>query len=1270
MEHKIPSPQQVTSSQKQPNPMKLSNIRNISKDHMARYTTWFTSDAQRTSVTNSQERIARYLDDALRAVMVKGRQIRTFAPFRQQHSALQTITSGQAIAIVALLLAGVVGLVTLGMKMVVGVMAVITVFYLGDLLLSFLLAARTLSWPAEEQIDDALVQALTDAEWPRYTILCPLYKEIAILPQFLRSMQALDYPPDKLQVLLLTEENDPQMRQAIKDMHLPAHFVTLTVPAGTPQTKPRACNFGLLYTTGAYVVIYDAEDVPDPLQLKKAVLTFAHHGPDLACVQAKLNFYNPEQNLLTRWFTAEYSSWFDLMLPALQQGQLPLPLGGTSNHFRTEILRALGAWDAFNVTEDCDLGLRLNRYDLKTVVLDSTTYEEANPRLKNWLRQRSRWIKGYMQSYLIHMRRPWRYFHRGRLREFAWLQILLGGRTAVLLINPLMWLLTLLYILARTAVGGFYQTLFPAPIFYMGILCLVFGNFFYVYMALVGCLKRQQPQLIKWALLIPAYWALMSVAAFIALYQLITKPHYWEKTQHGFHTSGPRKPAEQGVAGTGTSSAVAMIQSAPLQHRHHPPLPNTSASAWKRWLVGSRSTIPLAASALVSLVTWRWFTRKRVTSSRSSRLTEWFFPAGALALLGLLPVLAFSQWSSRPETRRRFPQGLRARQAPAVTSVTDALKLLDIAEAVARRNASQLWMRRPRQLLARIARPQDRWLATTVVSACIASLIAFAYFFQQHDLLLYGDAYSHLLIARRIFDNATPGLAQLGGVWLPLPHLLIVPFVWNDTLWRTGTAGSIPAMICYVIATVYLFLSARRLTHHSLASFVGTLVFILNPNILYLQTTPLSELILIATLVAASYYFIAWVQDEQPKQLIWAAAAAFLATLARYDGWFLFVTMFVLIALIGQRKRQTWARIEGNLLVFGALGGFAIVLWLLWCAVIFGNPLYFQNGPFSSQAQQQALLQAHILFTYHDLWRSALTYLVASAQTVGPILLMLGLMAFVVFVVRQRLSPAMLAALTFLVPFAFYILSLYGGQAALYVPGVVPASAPRALYNARYGSEAVAPVAIFVATLVSSASSLRLTWRTLSQVGVILAIVVQMILTATGGIISLQDGQYGLDCTPGHTTVAYLVAHYNGGRILEDLYTVKLDALEPEAGIDFRDVIYEGSGNLWQEALKNPASLVDWILTNPGDRNDLVARHLALGSPAFLSQFTPVAQEADGITLYHRNGLPPLPTRSTASTYLADHHLCGTGFVVPQAHLFTPSALPLAAPSSRKLSYS
>ena len=212
----------------------------------------------------------------------------------------------------------------------------------------------------EEEIDASLVEALRGADWPSYTILCPLYREARIVPQFVRAMMHLDYPVEKLQILFLTEMDDSQTRNAIRALALPPHFQIVTVPEGTPRTKPRACNFGLMQATGQYLVIYDAEDIPEPTQLKKAVLTFANHGPDLGCVQAKLNFYNPHQNVLTRWFTAEYSLWFDLILPGLQRARLALPLGGTSNHFPTRTLRALGGWDAFNVTEDCDLGLRLS----------------------------------------------------------------------------------------------------------------------------------------------------------------------------------------------------------------------------------------------------------------------------------------------------------------------------------------------------------------------------------------------------------------------------------------------------------------------------------------------------------------------------------------------------------------------------------------------------------------------------------------------------------------------------------------------------------------------------------------------------------------------------------------------------------------------------------------------------------------------------------------------------------------------------------------------
>ena len=598
-------------------------------------------------------------------------------------------------------------------------------------------------------------------------------------------------------------------------------------------------------------------------------------------------------------------------------------------------------------------------------------------------------------------------------------------------------------------------------------------------------------------------------------------------------------------------------------------------------------------------------------------------------------------------------------------------------------NSQYILLRQRSKHLARQLVPKDPWLAITMFTAYAASITSFWYFFQTHQLVLYGDTYAHMLITRRIFDNATPGLAQLGGVWLPLPHLLMLPFIWNNYLWRTGLAGSIPSMACYMLATVYLFLAARRLTKDSRASFVGTSLFILNPNVLYLQTTALSEIVLIATLTAASYYFLAWAQEDKLNALILAAVATFLATMARYDGWFLFLAFLVLIMLIGVIKRQRRAQIEGNLIVFGIMGGLGIFLWLAWCYIIFGDPLYFQRGPFSSQAQQKALIDAHVLFTYHDLWQSIRYYTLDCILNVGAALFVLGLIAIVVFVFRRRQWAEVAAALVFLVPFVFYVLSLYTGQAALYVPGAVPSDFEHQIYNARYGVELVAPMALFLATLASSMSMGRkllrfllslatsegyprrgtlpggqviVDFKSLGHIVIGGVIIVQTVLTASGGtwnalrdvsatpplslmqggIVSLQDGQFGLSCAHSHSIIIFLAQHYGGGRILEDLYDTKIDALNPEAGIDFKNVVYEGSGRLWQQSLRNPASMVNWIIVNPADQHDLVAQRL---TPAFNAQFTRDIEEANGLSLFHRNGLS-FPTRPVPTFLLTEHTLC------------------------------
>jgi len=374
------------------------------------YKKWLTAN---TRSHNRRKKMDEYVAEATKPVLIKGQEIRTFAPFRLSLSALRTTTFTQKVILQLLGVGYVLGLILYSTTALQTLIAVITIFYTIDFIIYFLLSLNNVNRSTAVQIDSSVIDILADIDWPRYTILCPLYREAEVVLQFVKAMQALDYPVDKLQILFLTEKDDTATRKAIRKLQLPSHFQIVTVPDGQPRTKPRACNFGLLQTTGDYIVVFDAEDIPDPQQLKKAVLAFAQQDEKTACVQAKLNFYNPEQNILTRWFTAEYSLWFDVVLPGLQRLGTPLPLGGTSNHFRTDVLRMVGGWDPFNVTEDCDLGLRLGQYGLRTVVMDSTTYEEANSQLKNWMRQRSRWIKGYMQTYFVHMRSPWKYLRPG-----------------------------------------------------------------------------------------------------------------------------------------------------------------------------------------------------------------------------------------------------------------------------------------------------------------------------------------------------------------------------------------------------------------------------------------------------------------------------------------------------------------------------------------------------------------------------------------------------------------------------------------------------------------------------------------------------------------------------------------------------------------------------------------------------------------------------------------------------------------------------------------
>ena len=380
---------------------------------------------------------------------------------------------------------------------------------------------------------------IADDDLPVYTIILPVFRETSVLRQLVAGIEALDYPKSLLDVKLLLEEDDTETRAAVAEMSLPACFDVLVVPDVGPRGKPRACNYGLFRAKGEYLVIFDAEDRPDPDQLRTSVAAFRAADANVVCHQAKLNYFNRSHNLLTKWFTAEYSVWFDQLLPGLQSLDVAIPLGGTSNHFITERLRLLGGWNPYNVTEDAELGIRIYLRGWKTAVLDTTTYEEATSQYRNWIRQRSRWVKGYMQTYLSCMRHPVRLARRMGARSFVSFQLFFGANTLCLLINPVFWVMIVVWFATH---AGWIPAIFPAPVFYLAAFGLLAGNGACMLSLVSGSVARRHYGDVKWAFLVPIYWLVMSVAAYKALLQLVYKPSYWEKTEHGICQYEPSAP--------------------------------------------------------------------------------------------------------------------------------------------------------------------------------------------------------------------------------------------------------------------------------------------------------------------------------------------------------------------------------------------------------------------------------------------------------------------------------------------------------------------------------------------------------------------------------------------------------------------------------------------------------------------------------------------------------------------------------------------------------
>ncbi|MCU0800982.1 MAG: glycosyltransferase [Rhodobacteraceae bacterium] len=377
-------------------------------------------------------------------------------------------------------------------------------------------------------------RTFADTGLPVISIIVALYREADIAHRLITRLGRIDYPRDRLDVILAVEDDDLTTRAALMATALPGWMRMVTVPQGALRTKPRALNHALTFARGTVIGIYDAEDAPAPQQLRDVVAHFAAAPPEVACLQGVLDFYNPRTNWLSRCFTVEYAAWFRVMLPGLQRLGLVLPLGGTTLFFRRAALEELGAWDAWNVTEDADLGLRLARHGLRTELVATVTEEEANCRLLPWIRQRSRWIKGYMLTWAVHMRDPLLLLRQLGLRRFVGVQVLFLGSICQSLLVPVMWTLW------AAALGLTHPAMAILPTGTLVPLTILLLSMEGVSIAvnLYGMALRGKGVKLGWVLLAHFYFPLAAFAAYKALHEVITRPFYWDKTSHGHFDLG------------------------------------------------------------------------------------------------------------------------------------------------------------------------------------------------------------------------------------------------------------------------------------------------------------------------------------------------------------------------------------------------------------------------------------------------------------------------------------------------------------------------------------------------------------------------------------------------------------------------------------------------------------------------------------------------------------------------------------------------------------
>ncbi len=510
---------------------------------------------------------------------------------------------------------------------------------------------------------------------------------------------------------------------------------------------------------------------------------------------------------------------------------------------------------------------------------------------------------------------------------------------------------------------------------------------------------------------------------------------------------------------------------------------------------------------------------------------------------------------------------------------------------------------------ARALRPRDVGAAIVTAVALVVAVIAYVYYSRRGQVLAYPDALSHVLIARRVVASPTAGVAQLGGVWLPLPGALELPLVWVRGWYQSGFAGSVVSMAAFVLTARYLYLLTTRMAGgQRLAGFTAAGVFVLNANALYLQSTAMTETLMFACAAATIDYLDRWCRSGRYADLAACSVAALLGTLTRYEGWVICLAALSVVAFVRLRHRRDYARFEAHLIYFGLIGLSGIAAWLSWNAIIFHDPMYWQNGAFA----KPSLWVSHGEPAIGHLGTALRTYLIAMTDVIGVPALLSGAAGVVLHLARKRLAVTDVAPYALLALLPFYVYSLYSGQRPLHVPQV----GGLGLYNVRFGTAMLLPTAVFAGYLVSLAAlaARRARFRVLSRpLGLLLSAGALVCALGTSGVATLAEAQaFRASASEKANTVAaaWLRAHYDGGPVLMESFGN--ESVTFESAIPTQNIVYEGSFRMWQPDLRDPAAHgIRWIYlrTTPGQPDDT---YLALNAnPELTTDYQLVYQDSD-----------------------------------------------------------